>query len=284
MTRFGKIRSLFGKDPVAKHAGVSPCRQEGEDNTPPSSEAGFPQERVYWKPVLNKWGWAAVLLFCLVYFGVILGLQSDRETAFHHSHEIEILTNVLLVVLASLCILSLAKCRKVPEAIIPGVLLFLVFQGLFVAKDNGDTYRACCARVQADMKQLITQIEIYRIDRKQYPVSLNGLHSSTSQQNIAVLDLFAKRNETERGFRYWMQPDEGENRVGGYFIWSRGPDTQFDFEPERLCGILEKEGIQGAQAYFSRNEYNPTNGFKSPGDIITSGGYFNKKVINNWPF
>lgn len=256
-------------------------------------------EKANWKLPLNKWGWAAALLFCLVFLGAILGLPFDRETAFHHSQEIEILTNVLLVVLASLCILSLAKCRKIPEAIIPGVILFLVFQGLFLTKEHGDTYRACCARVQADMKYLVTQIETYRIDYKYYPGSLQNLnfgikqagvsqgavssgHSGETQPNRAILDFFAKPDEPDRAFGYWMKPDEGTDKTGGYFIWSRGPNTRSEFEPERLCQLLENEGVQSARDYFCRNTYDPTNGFQSSGDLIRCGGVFSGKGVSFW--
>jgi hypothetical protein len=182
------------------------------------------------------------------------------------------------------------------------ILLFLVFQCLFVTKEHGDTYRARCARVQADMKNLVTQIETYRLDYKCYPGSLQDLNfeyrpagvvvpprgdvssgpSGQTQSNRAILDFFARLDEPDRAFGYWVKPDEGTDKTGGYFVWSRGPDTRFDFEPERLCHLLEQEGVQSARDYFSRNTYNPTNGFRSSGDLIKCGGIFSGKGICSW--
>ncbi len=235
----------------------------------------------------KKWRYLNVLFIALFLMYRVFLRSSSLEYRFHHHLFLNVLFGILISLIIASCIAVLITSKNVIIGAMSAIIIScIVFILVFAPDTTGVLERQLGGRVSHNMRTLRFLVEDYRIQKNTYPLSLNDIDydrevsvfgddyvkfgpSSESKKEIATRDPFAKPDEEERVYRYWFQPSAVEGEADECFIWSRGPDTQFDIEPEILQNILENEGLKGTIRYLKQKEYDVTNGCRSSGDIIS---------------
>jgi hypothetical protein len=278
MKRFDKIRSLFGKGSATQVAGT-PARLPHEENLPsnilPSeSISSSEQKRTGNLRQVNIFSRASVVLFCLVVSANIIDwvfLSNGNVYEYHHPRMIGNMEDVCgvlwrLTVLTS--VLAILIWKWFPPGYFPvGIVLLYVFIILAVPYEVRDRwhFRPLSAELSMDVThnlgRLCGLIEIYNHDHNQYPSSLKDLDYSDgptyfqqfwhppasrwSTETLAVFDPFAPLQEKENVYQYWCASPDDQNKEGCYVVWSRGPDTRFDLDSQKLQSHFKAGGVPG---------------------------------------
>lgn len=147
------------------------------------------------------------------------------------------------------------------------VLQFLFFAPSIVRNIKEAQTRSMVSRAKSDMRSLSTAIEYYFMDNKAYPVAAPG-----SPWRVPVATLSTPIAYIAPGSGIAVDPFSGDKSQphayatinGGWLIVSTGPDKKFDIDPREY---------DPAQPWLLvPNEYDPTNGTVSPGDIYRRKG------------
>lgn len=135
-------------------------------------------------------------------------------------------------------------------------LTFIIKYGQYFEASVRSPY----SRAQADIRTLVTGLEVYWIDHDTYPNETWRL--TTPIAYLARLPLDGCSKDRTKPFIYYT---DGES----YIVASRGPDRVFQIDPERDFHFAENR--DGHAPALNDKCFDPSNGSKSAGDIFLIG-------------
>ncbi|MCX7047224.1 MAG: DUF4190 domain-containing protein [Candidatus Sumerlaeota bacterium] len=137
-------------------------------------------------------------------------------------------------------------------------LLVMILPNFFVANTA-----AKGARAQADLRVLSVALEAYYVDANAYPDRLSQLTTPVAYMNSLQKDPFDSGAGMSNAYSY------SSVMIGGksfWVVWSPGPDNQPNLRPQDVAGYSATE--KSLKNQLLKRSYDPTNGTRSPGDII----------------
>lgn len=168
------------------------------------------------------------------------------------------------------------------------ILIILTLVTLSIPPLLSARTRAEVARAQQDIQVLASAVEWYYMDHKKYPESTKPTALSNPQENLQKglfrlldpiryidrlpEDRFQDNMVDQTGLLYEFgsggNPSATGKRIEAWILVSRGPDH-----------VVDSRHIDTFPMGTVAQEYSPTNGLKSSGDMIRYGGSYNE---GNW--
>lgn len=160
--------------------------------------------------------------------------------------------------------------------------VFIVLAGLFILSSREVLSKTRVARVRQEQKVLAGALYDYRGVKNDFPTEKQGLADLlVSGRYVSSIPKDPFSREDEPAYHYYRLPIAGPGRTLVTLLISVGPDGVLDFDPVRLlldgAGFSAAGGVSDSSVVYPpklidlgliMNQYDPTNGIHSRGDII----------------